>query len=200
MDTIGLFQSGPILPPGIWDDRGPVDFFGWRHTENVLDAYMMTIVEQTSAQTLSAYWRVDGDGFAIRANKFSGGGAADVCVNGDCFLVDWEAPDNMPSNVFSITGLGPGIHDVSVTSRGVGWINIDAIYVYPRAEVTATPAPELTPEPTPAWVTYQEVNGQPSIFTNEITTGDQSIFLMLVLIATTMIILLLVSLRSNRLG
>lgn len=157
-----------ILPVGVHDD----DFLtltyagAWTvvHEPLAYGSFYM----QTNAGSLSFTFM--GDSFGVYGIKTPSGGSAEVCVDDmDCVVVDWLGEISRTTEIVSISGLPNATHSVTITAIEDGNITIDAIYIAPTA-----PAPLETPA-------YLEYNAdETGVFENRITSGDQSLFIVLV--------------------
>ena len=124
------------------DDYLPLNYSGlWMPYADELNAHGGTW-RQTSSGTLT--FSFVGDGFAVFAPRFDGGGTASVCVNDDdCLMVDYDASVTVYGiEIVSVYGLGAGVHDVIISAE-TGAIAIEAIYIAPSLPLpTPTPIPD----------------------------------------------------------
>jgi hypothetical protein len=176
MMTLMMILSSILIGSGVWDDAYlPLEYSGlWSSTS---DPSAYEGAYQTSSDgTLTFVF--EGSSFAIYGVQTVGGGTANVCVDGECVTASWYAPVTLHTvEIVSITGLANIEHTVTVTAVGDGDIAIDAIYIAPQLQ--PTPQLEATAEPTPSWITSNDIQGVDTVFVREITTGDQATFLML---------------------
>lgn len=123
-----------------------------------------------------------GSGFAVLGVQDENGGTAEVCViDGDdeeCHPVSFYSPDMIYNvNVISMNDLASDtLHTISIT----GAINLDAVYIAPPI---IEPSPSATP---PAWLMVNETGD--GLVENRITSGDQANFIVLVVIAITLLV------------
>jgi hypothetical protein len=79
-----------------------------------------------------------GDGFALFAPRWDGGGDGEVCINDECLVVSWFSPVTVHGvEIVAATDLGDGQHTITI-STDTGAIAVDALYIAPPAPTITT--------------------------------------------------------------
>jgi hypothetical protein len=127
-----------------------------------------------------------GSGFAVLGVQDENGGSAEVCVIDDedeCHSVSFYSTSPLYNvNVINMSNLASDtVHTISIT----GAFNLDAVYIAPPI---IEPSPSATP---PAWLMVNETGD--GLVENRITSGDQANFIVLVVMAITLLVIAIVN-------
>jgi hypothetical protein len=135
---------------GLWTVKDDSSAFG--------DSYMET-------QSGIANITFEGSAITIIGTLSLDGGTANLCIDDDCVVGSWNAQGTVyQQKIITLSGLESGQHTLTITANNDGAISLDAVYISPH------------PNNADAWVRVE--NG--TLFSNSMTAGDQSIFIVLV--------------------
>jgi hypothetical protein len=207
----------PTVGPGFYDDRIPIyDYQGtWGNSSDANDFY--STAKFTTAYLSYFTAQFTGDGITLYFVKFSSAGDIIIIIDGGApIAVNLFNATSIFKFAVEITGLGGGVHYLSVTKddNTTDGVYFDGALIH--AELTPTPQAtfdfsdiqiELTLELTlevapPAWINEFTVpdgeGGEQNVaFSYEVTAGDLS---QVILIAATLIavlVLLVVTVRGS---
>lgn len=184
LSTSSASADSPALGPGLYDNTAPVfDVSGSGAIfKSITHAYRGTAVELTDSTT-SFSFRVWGDGFRVIYATYSSGATMQVMIDGIIYNISTYSPTTTWQTHTEFAGLGPGIHDITISSLDDtgGIVSFDAVLVLPHVE-----APETTAEPVevvvtvepviqaaPEWIdTYSAEDGHAVAFDYSVSAGE----------------------------
>lgn len=153
-----------ILITGLWDDV-LVDYTSGLWTVKDDDRALHGSYMESQSGVASITF--EGSAITIIGTLSLDGGTADLCIDGDCVIGNWNADTTIyQQKITTLSGLDSGQHTLTITTNNDGAISIDAVYI----------SPHPTNADAPDWVT----TGDGTMFSNSMTAGDQSIFIVLV--------------------
>lgn len=180
-------NAAGALSGGFYDSTIPPIVFsaGWIDAANV--GHYGGSTRTTSTAEASVSLDVYGDGFILYFAKNPAGGESLVCADAVCSSVSYYAAADLFQQSVEFSGLGEGVHTVTVT-QVAGEINLDAVHVLPPVpetmviEVTMV-MPEETPEVIPyrdEWIVMEGTDDEHTVIMDySINAGDVGLGLLM---------------------